>query len=168
MGFDHSRAAQLVGAESGALIAPDKVSKSDIRHWCELIGDPDPAYLERIKRGEKAAPPAMLMVWSMAPLSLQKEDAREPHEKVFELLDGAGYSGTLGIALEQEFLRPVRIGDRLRIKIKVEDVSKTEEETKLGRGHLVRLLYTFLDGAGEIVSRQKCTVLKFRTLHLER
>lgn len=166
MRFNHSRAAKLVGAESALLVAPDKVGKSDIRHWCELVGDPDPAYHERIKRGEKTVPPPMLMVWSMPPLWPPKERAREPHEKIFELLDKAGYSGTLSIGLEQEFLRPAHIGDRLSFRVKVEEVSKTEVETKLGRGHRVCLGYTFLNGSGEVVSRQRCTVLKFRTLTL--
>jgi uncharacterized protein len=164
MSFDHSQAAKLVGAESGPITAPDKISKSDIRHFCELLGDPDPSYAEKIKRGEKTAPPAMLMAWSMPRLWPPKQESTEPHEKVFALLGAAGYAGALTIAMEQEFLRPVRIGDRLRFKVKVEDVSKTEEQTKHGKGHLVKLLYTFLDGAGAVVSRQKCTVLKFRTL----
>ncbi len=167
MSLDHSQAVKLVGAESGLLAAADKISKSDIRHWCELLGDPDPDYHEKIKRGEKTVPPTMLMAWSMNPLWPPKQEAREPHEKVFELLDGAGYSGTVTIGMEQEFMRPARIGDRLSFKVKVEDVSKTEEETKLGKGHLVRLLYTFVDGAGEVVSRQKCTVLKFRAMALK-
>ena len=168
MSFHYSRAAKLVGAESDLLPAADKISKSDIRHWCEVLGDPDPDYHEKIKRGEKTAPPAMLLAWSMDRLWPPKEKAGEPHEKVFALLEGAGYSGTVTIALEQEFLRPARIGDRLRFKVKVEDVSRTERETRLGKGYLVCLAYTFFDGDGEMVSRQRCTVFKFRTLSLSR
>lgn len=168
MSFDHAQAARFVGAESGVLVAADKVSKSDIRHWCEVIGDPDPAYGEQIKRGAKTAPPAMLMVWSVDPLWPSRQHAVEPHEKVFELLESAGYAGTLMIALEQEFLGSARIGDRLRFTIRVEEVSRSEEKTTLGWGHVVHLRYTFLDGAGEVVSRQKCSVLKFRMLDLKR
>ena len=51
MSLDHSEAAKLVGAESGTIRAIDKVSKSDIRHWCEVLGDPDPEYTEKIKTG---------------------------------------------------------------------------------------------------------------------
>ena len=164
MSFDHSQAAKLVGAESGPLAALDKISKSDIRHWCELLGDPDPDYNEAIKRGEKPAPPLMLLAWAMPPLWPPKEEATEPHEKLFEMLDDAGYPGTITIAMEQEFMQPARIGDRLSFKVKIESVSKKEEATKHGTGHLVKLLYTVLDGAGEVVSRQRCNVLAFRTL----
>ena len=39
-----------------------------------------------------------------------------------------------GADLDQEFVRPVKIGDRLSFKVKILDVSSAEEETKLGKG----------------------------------
>lgn len=165
MSFNQAEAAKLVGAESSAIRALDKVSKSDIRHWCEVVGDADPDYAEKIKQGAKAAPATMIMVWAMSPLWPPKE-AREPHEKLLAMLDDAGYSGTAGIALEQEFRRPVRIGDRLSHKVKVASLSKGEETTKMGTGYVVDLHYTFLDGSGAVVSTQKYRVLKFQTLQL--
>jgi hypothetical protein len=154
MGFDHSEVAKLIGEESGPIPAPDEVSKSDIRHWCEFIGDPDPAYVQKIKQGEKAAPATMLMAWAMDPLWPPKEEAREPHEKVLKRLADAGYSVTVGLELDQEFHRAVPPGDRLSFQVKVIDVSKTEEETKLGKGYRLELLYTFLNRDGELVSTQ--------------
>jgi hypothetical protein len=140
MGFDHSEVAKLVGQESGVIPALDAVSKSDVRHWCELLGDADPDYHEKIRRGEKTVPPPMLLVWSMDPLWPPKEEAREPHE------------------------RPVEIGDRLSFKVKILDVSSDEEQTKLGKGYKLRLLYTFLDQAGELVSTQCYTALRYQAL----
>jgi hypothetical protein len=164
LGFDHSESAKLIGQESGAIRALDAVSKSDVRHWCELLGDADPDYHEKIKRGEKTVPPPMLLVWSMDPLWPPKQEAREPHEKLAEIFDEAGYSGATGIGLEQEFIRPVEIGDRLSFKVEILDVSSDEEQTKLGKGYLLRLRYTFLDEAGEVVSTQNYTVLRYRDL----
>lgn len=165
MSFDHSEAAKLVGAESGAIRAPDKVSKSDIRHWCEVLGDPDPEYTEKIKQGAKTAPHTMTMVWAQPPLWPPKP-ATEPHEKLLKLLDDAGYVGTAGIGLEQEFQQPVRIGDRLSFKVRVAGLSAAEEATKMGKGYLVDLHYTFLNGSGQVVSTQKYRVLKFRSVEL--
>ena len=164
MSLGQSKVAKLVGQESGAIRALDAVSKSDVRHWCELLGDPDPDYHEKIKRGEKTVPPPMLLAWTMDPLWPPKEKAQEPHEKLAKILDEAGYSGATGVGLDQEFVRPVKIGDRLSFKVKILDVSSDEEQTKLGKGYLVRLLYTFLNGKGRVVSRQTQTVLRYQTL----
>ena len=165
MGFNRSEAAKFVGKQSGTIQAPDKVSKSDLRHWCEVVGDPDPDYTEKIKRGEKTAPPAMTMVWAMPVLWPPKEPVA-PHEKLLRLLDEAGYSGSAGIGLEQEFVRPARIGDRLSYKVKVAGLSKGEHATRMGKGYVVDLHYTFLDGKGKVVSTQKYKVLKFQKVEL--
>jgi hypothetical protein len=164
MSFGHSKVAKLVGQESGAIRALDAVSKSDVRHWCELLGDPDPDYHEKIKRGEKTVPPPMLLAWTMDPLWPPKEKAQEPHEKLAKVLDEAGYSGATGVGLDQEFVKAVKIGDRLSFKVKILDVSSDEEETKLGKGYLLRLLYTFFNQDGEVVSTQTYTVFRYRTL----
>jgi hypothetical protein len=156
MGLDWKALEEWIGKESRRIPALDRVSKSDIRHWCEVMGDPDPQYESKIRRGEKCAPPAMTMVWAMP--------AAEPHEKVFELLDAAGYRGAVGIGLEQEFLGAVSIGDRLSFAVRVTGVSREETLTRLGAGFLVDLAYAFYDGAGNAVSRVAYRVLKFRDL----
>ncbi|MBI4518419.1 MAG: MaoC family dehydratase N-terminal domain-containing protein [Deltaproteobacteria bacterium] len=165
MSFNQSEAAKLVGAESGAIPALDRVTKSDIRHWCEVIGDADPDYAEKIKQGAKTAPPAMTMVWSQPPLWPPSE-ASEPHEKLLRMLDEAGYKGTAGVKLEQEFQQPIRIGDRLSFTVKVAGLSQGEEATKMGKGYLVDLHYAIRDGRGQVVSTQTYTVFKFRSLEL--
>ena len=165
MGFDHAQAMQYVGKESGPIQAPDKVSKSDIRHWCEVVGDPDPDYADKIKRGEKPAPGTMTMVWAMSPLWPPRE-AAEPHEKLLALLDAAGYSGTVGLALSQEFTGLARIGDRLSFTVRTAALSRGEETTPVGKGYVVDLHYTFRDGAGTILGTQKYKLLKFQKMTL--
>ncbi len=158
MAVDSSKIKAFVGKESAPIRVLDPISKSDIRHWCELIGDPDPSYEEKIKKGEKTAPPLMTMAWAMPALWPPKEPT-EPHERLDQLLNEGGYPLTVGIELEQEFARPIRIGDRLTYKVKVGNVS--EGETKLGRGYLVDLIYTFQNQAGEDLATIKYTLLKF-------
>ncbi len=165
MAFNPTEAAKFVRTESGAIRATDKVSKSDIRHWCEVLGDADPQYADAIKAGAKAAPPTMIMVWAQPPL-WPARDATEPHDRLLRLLDAAGYKGTAGIGLEQEFQRPVRIGDRLSFTVKVAGLSKSEAATKMGKGYVVELHYTFRDGSGHVVSTQRHKVLKFRSMEL--
>ena len=123
MAFDHSRVKKLVGKQSGAIAALDKVSTSDIRHWCEMI-DQDNTPYHKIDWKKKSAPPAMMMVWTMPPLwSPEPKEPTEPHELVMKALDDAGYDGAIGLSIDQEFLKPVYVGDRLSYRVKVTGVS---------------------------------------------
>lgn len=149
---------QLVGKESSVMQAPDAVSTSDIRHWREFMEGKKESW------NTSVAPPAMTLVWAMAPLWPKKAEATEPHEQVLKLLDDAGFSVAVGIGLDQEHLKPVRLGDRLSYKVKVAGVSSSEEDTKYGKGYKVNLLYSFTNQAGEVVSRQSYTILKSRAL----
>lgn len=148
----------LVGKESGVIQALDMVSTSDIRHWRELMEGKKDSW------NTSVAPPAMTLVWAMDPLWPKKVEATEPHEQVLKLLDDAGCSISVGIALDQEYLKPIRLGDRLSYKVKVVSVSSDEEETKYGKGYKVVLLYTFTNQNGEVVSRQSYTILKSQVL----
>ena len=150
---------QFVGKESGAIRALDTVSTSDIRHWREFMEGKKESWNTDI------APPAMTLAWAMDALWPRKVEAKEPHEQVLRLLDDAGYSLAVGMALDQEYLKPVRLGDRLTYKVKVVGVSSAEEETKYGKGHKASLLYTFTNQEGEVVSRQGYTILKSRVLN---
>jgi hypothetical protein len=148
----------LVGKESGLIPALDMVSTSDIRHWRELMEGKKDSWNTNV------APPAMTLVWAMGPLWPKKVEATEPHEQVLKLLDEAGYNISVGIDLDQEYLKPIRLGDRLSYKVKVVSVSSDEEETKYGKGIKVVLLYTFTNQNSEVVSKQGYTILKSRVL----
>ena len=153
-----SQVSKLVGKESSVIQAPDEVSTSDIRHYRELIEG------EKGEWDTSTAPPTMIMSWSMPAQWPMKEKATEPHEQVLKVLDDAGYVGTIGIALDQEYIKPVRLDDHLSFKVKVVGVSSAEEETEVGKGYKVTLLYTFINQKGEVVSKQTYTILKFRKL----
>jgi acyl dehydratase len=156
MGLEEAK--QFVGKESSVIPALDTVSTSDIRHWRELMEGKKESW------NTSVAPPAMTLAWAMPALWPKKVEATEPHEQVLKLLDDAGFGVTVGIGLDQEYLKPVRLGDRLAYKVKVAGVSSSEEDTKYGRGSKVNLLYTFTNQSGEVVSRQSYTILKSRAL----
>lgn len=156
MGLEQAK--QFVGKESSAIPALDAVSTSDIRHWRELMEGKKESW------NTSVAPPAMTLAWAMPALWPKKVEATEPHEQVLKLFDGEGFGVAVGIGLDQEYLKPVRLGDRLSYKVKVAGVSSSEEDTKYGKGYKVNLLYTFTNQEGEVVSRQSCTVLKSRAL----
>jgi len=151
----------LVGKESSIMKALDEVSTSDIRHWRELMEGKKDSW------NTDVAPGSMIMAWSMDPLWPKRVEATEPHQQVLKLLEDSGYSLALGIDLDQEYLKPVRLGDRLSCRIKVVSVSSAEEATKLGKGYKVILQYTFSNQKGEVVGKQTCTILTLQKMALK-
>ena len=62
----------FVGAEAGPFLAWDRVNRAMIRHWCEAMGDANPAYHNAsvaAKLGAPAgavmAPPTMMQALSL-------------------------------------------------------------------------------------------------------
>lgn len=156
MALDITDLKALVGRESALVAARHPVNIPDIRHWSEVIREDDRSYRE-FEKLTKHAPPAMLMVWTMPPLWSPETPAQsEPHERAIRLLEGAGYATGLVVALEQKFLRPLKVGERLSYRVKLLGVSQGEVDTGVGRGYQLDLHYTFLNEAGEIVSEQLC------------
>ncbi|MFF4228699.1 bifunctional MaoC family dehydratase N-terminal/OB-fold nucleic acid binding domain-containing protein [Streptomyces sp. NPDC001820] len=109
----------------------DLVNEPMIRHWCEAMGDANPAYTGP----DAIAPPTMLQAWTMGGLS-GHTDRSAAHDELFALLDGAGYTSVVATDCEQEYLRPLRPGDRITFDAVIESVSELKT-TKLGTGHFV-------------------------------
>jgi hypothetical protein len=166
MSFNYSEVEALIGKESDATPALDKVSKSDIRHYCEIIEEDDTPY-KKINWGNKNAPPAMIMAWTMPPYwSPDPKEPIEPHELAMKSLDEAGYDNAIGLSMDQEFHNPVKVGDRLSYKVKLAGVSSEEVNTKMGSGYQVDLVYTISNQDGDMVSSHNYTLLKFKSLNI--
>lgn len=156
MTLDLSEVNALVGKESRLIAARHKANVPDIRHWCEVIGLDNSSY-KKFEKDTVNVPAAMLMVWTMPPLwSPQPKGAIEPHERAIKMLEDAGYGVGLTVALEQKFMRPLKVGDRLSYKVKLSGVSGSEVETAIGPGYQLDLLYTFQNQDGEVISEQTC------------
>lgn len=156
-----SQVRELVGKESSIMRALDEVSTSDIRHWRELMEGKKDSW------NTDVAPGPMIMAWSMDPLWPKRMEATEPHQQVLKLLEDSGYNLAIGIGLDQEYLKSVRLGDTLSYKVKVVSVSSAEETTKLGKGYKVILQYTFSNKKGEVVGKQTCTILTLQKMTLK-
>lgn len=117
------------------------------------------------------APPAALQVWTMPGLEPGRPVTTGParpgdlDEEVRARLADHGYTGTLATNTDQEFVAPVRVGNRLR----VEDVYVSitdEKQTALGPGFFIttRATYRRADepGVDEVVGHLYLTVFNFR------
>ncbi|WP_433571821.1 bifunctional MaoC family dehydratase N-terminal/OB-fold nucleic acid binding domain-containing protein [Streptomyces sp. CA-251247] len=132
----------------------DLVNEPMIRHWCEAMGDTNPAY-----RGPDAvAPPTMLQAWTMGGLSGHTAHSTV-HDELFGLLDDAGYTSIVATDCEQEYLRPLRPGDRITFDGAIDSVSQ-RKTTKLGTGHFIT---TRMDvrANGELAGTHRFRILKY-------
>ncbi|MCX5342200.1 OB-fold domain-containing protein [Streptomyces sp. R-74717] len=141
-------------AAATAGIGKDLVNEPMIRHWCEAMGDTNPAYTGP----EAIAPPTMLQAWTMGGLS-GHTDRSQAYEDLFGLLDGAGYTSVVATDCEQEYLRPLRPGDRITFDAVIESVSE-RKATKLGTGYFVT---TRMDvrAEGEPAGTHRFRILKY-------
>ncbi|MFF4950551.1 bifunctional MaoC family dehydratase N-terminal/OB-fold nucleic acid binding domain-containing protein [Streptomyces chattanoogensis] len=143
-------------AAATAGVGKDPVNEAMIRHWCEAMGDAHPAY-----RGPDAiAPPTMLQAWTMGGLS-GHTGRFAAHDELFALLDGAGYTSIVATDCEQEYLRPLRPGDRIVYDGVIESVSE-RKTTKLGTGHFVTTrMDVRVEGDPEPVGTHRFRILKY-------
>ncbi|MFD7615080.1 bifunctional MaoC family dehydratase N-terminal/OB-fold nucleic acid binding domain-containing protein [Streptomyces sp. NPDC059828] len=132
----------------------DLVNEPMIRHWCEAMGDTNPAYTG----ADAIAPPTMLQAWTMGGLSGYAERSGA-YDELSALLDSAGYTSIVATDCEQEYLRPLRPGDRITFDSVIESVSR-RKTTKLGAGHFIT---TRMDirAAGEPAGTHRFRVLKY-------
>jgi acyl dehydratase len=142
-----------------------EVSEQAIRTWCSAIGEDhpvhhDPAAARRAGLPGVIAPPAMMQTWT-APIGRQA-GAGSPtlHARIRALAAEAGFEAVVATDYEQEYLRPVRPGDRLSERSWVEAVSE-RKATTLGPGHFVTIAFEFCDQRGEPVGRMRARTLYF-------
>ncbi|MGW0828220.1 bifunctional MaoC family dehydratase N-terminal/OB-fold nucleic acid binding domain-containing protein [Streptomyces sp. NPDC002845] len=142
------RAAVLGGA------GKDPVNPAMIRHWCEAMGDTNPAYTGP----DAIAPPTMLQVWTMGGLS-GHTGRSAAYEELLGLLDGAGYTSVVATDCEQEYLRALRPGDEITFDSVIESVSGPKTTT-LGVGYFVT---TRMDVRvdGRLAGTHRFRILKF-------
>ena len=137
----------MIGISGPPFIAPDAVNAAMIRHWCAAIGDRNPVYTDETLAGQSVyggiiAPPAMLQVWIMPGFGVAIDF--DPVFALRAILDEYGYTSVIATNVEQEYLRPLRIGDRLKL-IRTVSALSDEKITPLGRGFFITSRYDLLD-----------------------
>jgi len=142
------RSAAVAGA------GKDPVNAPMIRHWCEAMGDANPAY----EGPDAVAPPTMLQAWTMGGLS-GHTGRTQAYDELLGLLDEAGYTSVVATDCEQEYLRPLRPGDEITFDAVIESVS-APKTTKLGTGYFVTTRMDVRAG-GEPAGTHRFRILKY-------
>lgn len=151
----------------------DPVNLPMIRHWCEAMGDTNPAY----QGPDAIAPPTMLQAWTMGGLSGHSEGAAGTEagagagastrsgtgtgafDELMGLLEGAGYTSVVATDCEQEYPRPLRPGDVITYDSVIESVS-ARKTTRLGTGYFVTTRMDIRVG-DEVVGTHRFRILKY-------
>lgn len=164
----------LVGTDmrsGGPSIAPDPVNQPMIRHWAAAFEDANPVYTDpelaaASRFGGIVAPPLMLQTWTMATPMITGIAARggapQPSDGAgaLAIFDEAGFVGTLASNSEFEINRYLRLGEVVSATTVIESISP-EKTTRIGRGHFVTWVTTYVVGDGEVVGTQRFRILKF-------
>ena len=138
--------------ETAPRTARDPVNQPMINNWVEAIGDSDP----RWRSGE--APPAMTQVWTMGGLH-PRRDPDDPLHAMMTVLTEAGFTGVLGTNCEQEYVRPLRVGEEVTVTTRLESVVGPKQ-TAVGEGYFVTTRNVWRVGDEEVAS-MLFRVLKF-------
>ncbi len=139
-------------------VGRDPVNEPMIRHWCEAMGDTNPAYTGP----DAIAPPTMLQAWTMAGLT-RRPERTAAYDELLRLLDESGYDAVVATDCEQEYPRPLRPGDEITFDSVIESVSGLKT-TKLGAGHFVTTR-TDIRAGGELAGTHRFRILKYSPAH---
>ncbi len=138
----------------------DPVNAPMIRHWCEAMGDTNPAY----SGPDAIAPPTMLQAWTMSGLSGHTRGTHA-YDELLGLLDDAGYTSVVATDCDQEYLRPLRPGDEITFDSVIESVSE-KKTTKLGTGYFVTTRMNIRVGT-DLAGTHRFRILKYAPIRRE-
>jgi uncharacterized OB-fold protein/acyl dehydratase len=158
-----------VGVETGPpAAAPEPVNESMIRHWCEAMGDRNPAYTDAeaaratVHQGI-VSPPTMLQGWTL--LGIEMADParmrRNKQTELHDLLSKYGYTSVVATNCDQTYARYLRPGDRITSTTVIESISE-EKATALGIGYFINTRDVYRDQHGDEVGAMLFRVLKFK------
>src|SRR4051812_2238162 len=124
-----------IGSSPGQPItARDPVNQAMVNHWCDAMGDTNPAYRDsevaaRTRHGGLIAPPQMLQSWCMDSMRIARHGSETGSGDpgitmtLMDLLTDAGFPAVVASNYEQDYARMLRHGDVLSQTQTLEDVS---------------------------------------------
>ncbi|WP_037681752.1 bifunctional MaoC family dehydratase N-terminal/OB-fold nucleic acid binding domain-containing protein, partial [Streptomyces cellulosae] len=139
-------------------VGKDPVNGTMIRHWCEAMGDTNPAYLGP----DAIAPPTMLQAWTMGGLS-GHTGRTGAYDELLALLDEQGCTAVVATDCEQEYVRALRPGDEITFDSVIESVSD-RKTTKLGTGYFVTTRMDVRVGE-HLAGTHRFRILKYAPAH---
>lgn len=145
--------------------AEDNVSRAMIRHWAEIMGDANPAYLDEkwaadSNRGRTISPPAMMYVWNQEGYAVTTQRAPDALSDLVQTFTDSGFTGVLGTNVKQEYFKEISVGDHVTMTMVIDSVSE-RKTTARGIGYFLETLAIFTDQHGDKIGIQSFRVFKF-------
>ena len=140
------------------------VSEWAINVWCTAMGDRNPVYRDpeaarRYGHRDVFAPPVMMHSFTMP--SVEGESGESLLAALQGKLANFGINSTVAGNYEQDYVTPIRVGDRLTREVRFESMSD-EKVTGVGIGHFVVMAERILNQNGEVIGNQKMKILFYR------
>ena len=157
---------EFEGIQVGSERGPDPVNQPMIRHWVEAMGDENPIYVDEEAaaasvHGGVIAPPVSLQAWVMRGIKPRPATGGSKQDDLMNLIDGAGFSSVVATNCEQEYFKPLRVGEHLTTRSVLDSISE-EKATGLGVGHFVTTRIEYTNDDGELVAKMLFRILKFK------
>ncbi len=119
------KARKLIGSETNPVKAKYPVEYEAIRRWCHMADNAnllflDPAYAKKTKYGEVICPPGAVQLVARRTWPPQQETDEE--ERLPEIPAPEGMDIPFNMGNEWEFLKPIKVGERLSYKRRIADV----------------------------------------------
>ncbi|MFI1585946.1 bifunctional MaoC family dehydratase N-terminal/OB-fold nucleic acid binding domain-containing protein [Embleya sp. NPDC020630] len=153
--------------DQSGVLALDPVNGPMIRHWAEAMGDKNPVYTDpeaaaATHFGEVVAPATMLQVWIMRGMDAGLTVNTVTGELYKHFTDN-GFGSVVATNCEQEYIRPLRLGEVVQYDQLIETVSE-EKTTGLGVGHFITTLvniYVEGEAGRELVGTHRFRILRY-------
>jgi acyl dehydratase len=156
---------KYIGRVSSLVEGPDEVNEAMIRHWCEMVEDANPLYTDQeyagnSEYGSVISPPSMLTAWGYPRWWPPAEMPPDIGPAQLDLPLG-DVSLPAVISVTEEYLLPVRPGDRIKYNTTLDDISPLKR-TRLGVGHFITTTNHYYNQRDELVGTTQYVLLMYR------
>lgn len=134
-----------------------EVEGGAVRRYADAVGNGNPLYQDveyakKTRHGGLIAPPGFFG-WPV-----KTEPQSESVLAAMVAVEKAGYHRLLDGGIVYDFFRPVRVGERLIVYMKVRDI--VERQTKGGTMIVMELEANYMDEKGDLVARSCQTLIR--------
>lgn len=153
----------MIGHRGPRRVAPVPVNAPMLQYFCGIVEDANDSYWSEAYAaahwGGLLSPPSMLQSWAI-PLPWTPAGRELPTSLAMEVpLPG---DKVVNVWSDTEFVRPVRVGDRLAYQEELRAISP-QKRSRIGTGHFVETVTDVTNQREELVACVTNSLFRYRT-----